>query len=109
MGNPALVKELLRIMVLLLLLGYTPVVSHASETVHLPITLDYSLIRSFLSEQLFVHPGDRAVALDKDKSCTRIELQRPNISPQNSLLKVGTQIQIKVGIPVSGKCMELTD
>ncbi|MDH5202482.1 MAG: hypothetical protein OEZ33_07970 [Gammaproteobacteria bacterium] len=66
----------------------------------MPITLDYSLIRSVFIQQAYTHPGERAVPLDRDNSCTQIELWEPGVGPEQSMLKLGSNIKIRAGLPI---------
>jgi hypothetical protein len=74
------------------------------QTLHVPMTVDYPLIRALLVNQLYTQPGDRAIFVDKDTGCARVELWSPEVSPQGSLVKVSSKIKIFAGIPVLGKC-----
>jgi hypothetical protein len=51
----------------------------ATETLPLPLVLDYPLIRSLLIQQAYQEPGDRAIPLDRNNGCERIELWDPGI------------------------------
>ena len=44
----------------------------ATETLRLPLVLDYPIIRSLLIQQAYQEPGDRAIPLDQDNGCARI-------------------------------------
>jgi hypothetical protein len=78
--------------------------SIAAETLHAPITLDYPLIRALLINQVYTQPGERAMLTDKDAGCVRIELWEPEVTPQESLVKVASKIKIFAGIPLKDKC-----
>ncbi len=82
----------------------------ATETVRLPLTLDYTLIRSLFHVQAFNKPGGKAVLGDaKGGGCNNIELWAPDLSPEQSLLKIGTNIKIKAGLKAFGKCVQFAD
>ena len=56
----------------------------ATETLPLPLVLDYPLIRSLLIQQAYHEPGDRAIPLDHGNGCARIELWEPEVGSQNA-------------------------
>jgi hypothetical protein len=76
----------------------------ATETLSLPLVLDYPLIRSLLIQQVYHEPGDRAIPLDQDDGCERIELWGPEVGSEGNLIKTGSKIRIKAGIPILGRC-----
>ena len=82
----------------------------ATETVRLPLTLDYTLIRSLFHVQAFNKPGGKAILGDaKGGGCNNIELWEPDLSPEQSLLKINTNIRIKAGLKAFGKCVQFAD
>lgn len=81
----------------------------ATETVRMPITLDYSLLRTVFIQQAYTQPGERAVPLDRDNGCTQIELWEPGVGPEQSLLKLGSNIKVRAGLPISGKCIKFVE
>ena len=80
----------------------------ATETVFLPVTLEYPFIRSLLVHQLYKAPGERAIVIDEtQEDCVHIELANPEVSREHSLLKVGSNIKIRAGVPIPGTCIGL--
>ena len=80
-----------------------------SRMVHVPIPLDYPFIRAVLVQQAFTLPGERAVALDQDDGCARIELWSPEVSSDGPLVKVGSHVKVRAGASVLGKCLHLAE
>jgi hypothetical protein len=79
----------------------------APETVSLPLTLDYTLIRSLFHVQAFNKPGGKAVLGNaKGGGCNDIELWAPDLSAEQSLLKICTNIKINAGLKVFGTCVQ---
>ncbi|MHB9099274.1 MAG: hypothetical protein ACYC5X_15780, partial [Syntrophales bacterium] len=77
-----------------------------TETVSLPVTLEYPFIRSVLVHQLYTAPGQRAIVIDeKQGTCVHIELSNPEVSRELSMIKVGSIIKIRAGVPIFGACM----
>ena len=69
---------------------------NAAETVHVPITLDYPLIRSLLINQVYTQPGERASLTDKDTGCVQVELWEPEVTqPSNMLVALSAGISAR--------------
>ena len=81
----------------------------ATETLSLPLALDYSLIRSLLIQQVYHEPGDRAIPLDQNDGCERIELWEPEVGSEGTLIKTGSRIRIRAGIPLPGRCLRASE
>ncbi len=80
----------------------------ATETVFLPVTLEYPFIRSVLIHQLYNAPGQRAIVVDEAQgNCVHIELSNPEVSRELSMIKVGSNIKIRAGVPILGTCTGL--
>ena len=70
----------------LLGLGLGPAAALA-ETVALPVTIDYPLLRRLVVEQSFPGPGESALVVDEAGGCTRIELS-PIVSTRPLFLPI---------------------
>src|SRR4030066_1651552 len=81
----------------------------ATETLSLPLVLDYPLIRSLLVQKAYQEPGDRAIPLDQGDGCARIELWEPEVGSEGTLIKTGSRIRIRAGIPILGLCLRVTE
>jgi hypothetical protein len=80
----------------------------ASQPVHIPVTLDYPFVRAAFIRQAFNLPGERALPLNLNEGCSRIELWDPEVGPEKSFLKLGSAIKIQAGLPLQGMCIPLT-
>ncbi len=95
--------------ILLLAVACCPLtVTAAPQTIRIPVTLDPSFVRSAFIRQAFNLPGERALPLNLNEGCTRIELWDPEVGPEKSLLKLGSAIKIQAGLPLKGACIPLT-
>jgi len=81
----------------------------ATETLSLPLVLDYPLIRSLLIQKAYQEPGDRAIPLSQDDGCARIELWEPEVGSEGTLIKTGSRIRIRAGIPILGQCLGVSE
>ena len=81
----------------------------AAETLSLPLVLDYPLIRSLLIQKAYQEPGERAIPLSQDDGCVRIELWEPEVGSEGTLIKTGSRIRIRAGIPIPGQCLGVSE
>ncbi len=78
----------------------------ASETLVVPVNLEYPFIRSVLVNQLYNAPGERAIVIDEAQGdCVHIELWDPAVSRERSMIKLGSRISIRAGLPIMGNCV----
>ena len=79
-----------------------------TKTLRIPLTLDYPLIRSFFNYQAFNQPGGKAYIGDFQKGgCNRIELGGIEVSAEQSLLKINSNIKINLGLKLLRTCTPL--
>ncbi len=98
----------LGVLLLMCILWLPDLTLGATETVFLPVTLEYPFIRSVLVHQLYNAPGQRAIVIDEaQEDCVHIELSNPEVSRERSMIKVGSNIKIRAGVPILGTCMGL--
>ncbi|MFH0726427.1 MAG: lytic transglycosylase domain-containing protein [Pseudomonadota bacterium] len=74
----------------------------ATETLHIPIVLDYPFIRAVVVYQTFTGAGEKAVPL-KDGKGYQVEIWAPEISSEGTYLKLGTHIRALGGTSLPGK------
>lgn len=94
---------------LLLSLGLWPqLASGTTQTVELPVTLDFRFIRSMLIHQAYTSPKERLV-LEDEGMCARIELWDPEVSQEGGSVKTGSKISFRFGVRIFGWCINLVD
>ena len=91
-------------LILILAIGFCFPIYAFSETVSLPLTLDYPLLRSLTIYTSFSDPGQTAVLLDKHDGCTNITVSEPKFSNSGSLIRFETKIKIRSGVFFRGEC-----
>ncbi len=89
----------------LLLTGWSAPAAQA-ESVRVPVSLDYPLVRSLMVQRAFEGPGESAVVVDELDGCTRIVLSQPQVTPVMDRLSVACRIKVRAGAPVMGKCVK---
>jgi hypothetical protein len=100
-------QRLLCLLCLLFCLA-SPALARA-ETVSLPISLDYPLLRDMVAKQSFKKPGETATVLDEMGGCTLIEMSRPQVEPEREFLRMRCAIKVRVGVSVAGSCLNPVD
>ena len=91
---------------LLLLLVSTPLVVYGSS-VHVPIELDYPLLRLLLVKQLFDTPQQTAEVLNDPSGCSRVVLANPRLDARPPNLEIVTEVTARVGVGRPGGCIDL--
>jgi len=90
---------------LLALLSWPTSILGAVQTIHIPINVDYSFIRANLIRQAYTEPGEKAIPLNLNDGCTKMELWNPEVGPEKSLLKLGSLIKLQAGLPIGRTCV----
>jgi len=68
----------------------------AAETVNLPLTIDYPLLRSLAVATAFTDPEETAIVLDENQGCRRIALSAPNYRAKGSHLKFEVKADARI-------------
>jgi hypothetical protein len=80
--------------------------SAAAETVRVPLSLDYPLVRSLLVQRAFTGSGESTLVLDELDGCTWVELSQPQVTPVGDRLSVACRIKVRAGASVFNKCLK---
>ncbi len=78
----------------------------AADTVRIPMRLDFELLRSLFIQKVYTAPGQRAVALDADQGCTRIELWEPQLAPEGRYVRLTNRVKLRAGVPWGDNCLQ---
>ncbi len=81
----------------------------ATETVNLPLTIDYPLLRSLAVATAFTDPGETTVVLDENQGCRRITLSAPNYHGEGSHLKFEVKAEVRLGTTLGDTCLAPVD
>jgi len=74
--------------------------------VHLPITIDYPLLRSLALYAAFTDPGKTAHVLNVNNGCRTIILSDPRYSMEKSHIRLETKVRVRAGTSQKAKCMK---
>ncbi len=98
-------KPIIRIF-LLLLIGLSLVPDQAlPNTVPLPLSIDYQLLKSLVIKTAYTGPGQTATLLFEDNGCREVTISQPDIRGDNSHLIFETKVHIRAGASLLNKCM----
>ena len=76
-----------------------------AETVSMPLTVDYPLLRTLVVHQAFREPDETATILDEKDGCNRVSLSQPAFREDNALVRFETRVHIRLGKPFGENCL----
>ena len=76
-----------------------------AETVSMPLTIDYPLLRAMVVYQAFAEPNETATILDEKDGCNRVTLSHPSFREENSRVRFETRVHIRLGKPMGEICL----
>ena len=76
-----------------------------TETVDLPLTIDYPLLRSLVVATAFTGPGETTIVLDENEGCRRITLSAPNYRSEGSVLQFEVKAEAQLGTSIGSTCL----
>jgi hypothetical protein len=76
----------------------------SAETVSLPMSIDFDLLRTLMIEKAYTAPAERASVTATNDGCNEIWLSNPQLSQERGLVRFQTDINIIWGAPLSGSC-----
>ncbi|MEE4278101.1 MAG: lytic transglycosylase domain-containing protein [Halieaceae bacterium] len=79
----------------------------ADERISVPLTLDYTLLETLLEAQLFTGPGRSLDVLGGSQACSDVQLRSPELSTQQSELRLITDVRARIGVGAAGNCSVL--
>lgn len=74
------------------------------QTVSLPITVDYLMLRKLLVAGSFTEEGESATLVDEGDGCIQLRLATPHLSEQEGTLRVELSVFSQTGVPLGGAC-----
>ena len=79
-----------------------------SETIAIPVFLDYQQLQAHLMRDQFKAPDNTARYLLDDDGCASITLSEPHLSAEGEFLRVDAKILATIGVPATGGCTVIT-
>lgn len=75
-----------------------------AETVRLPMSFDFALLRTLIIQQAYHETGERAKVVVMQEGCNEIWLDNPQIREDKGYVKFETKVSIFWGTPVADSC-----
>lgn len=75
------------------------------ETVSLPMSISYPLLRSLIIQTAYPDPGTSAVLLDEQGGCRQVVISDPRVREKGGLLEFETRVKVKAGLVLFGNCV----
>ena len=76
-----------------------------AETVNLPLTIDYPLLRSLAVATAFTDPGEATNVLDEGGGCRRITISAPSYRSKGSHLQFEVKAEARLGTSIGNNCL----
>lgn len=95
----------IRLLVFILLLTGHNLARAAVETVTLPLTVDYPLLRSLAVATAFTDPDESRILVDEGDGCTLISVSKPHYSTADDRVRLETRVSVDAGTTFAGKCL----
>lgn len=78
--------------------------SAKAETVTLPMSFNFALLRTLIIEQAYHESGERARVVALNEGCNEIWLSNPQLQEESGHVRFRTDVNIIWGAPVAGNC-----
>lgn len=78
--------------------------SACSETVYLPVTIDYQLLRSFVMYTAYTGPDGTATVFHVNRGCREIIMADPQYTMENARIRFETKIRVRAGTYQNDTC-----
>ncbi len=100
----AMIKKPILLLALAITFIYSGVSEAALQTVTLPITIDYPLLRKLLVNHAFQENNESATLINEGNGCVYLALSAPQVSEENGRIKLDIQVNARAGTPLGGRC-----
>jgi hypothetical protein len=85
---------------------FLPVQAQAStQTVALPLTIDYPLLKSIVIKTLYIDQGQTAILLNENEGCTKVTISEPSIREECSQILFETKVHVVAGTYIVNTCV----
>lgn len=75
-----------------------------AQSVTLPLTLDYALLRDLIVQEIFTQPDHSILLTDNGDDCSHVRISNPRFSAKGDLLRLEVDLALQAGSRVAGKC-----
>ncbi len=82
-----------------------PVQLARCESVSIPISIDFPLLRALIVQEAYSGPGETATVVDEPGGCNRVFLSAPEIGVDRDFLRFQTAVRLKLGTGFGDYCL----
>ena len=98
-----LIKALL---LLLVPVFFSPLQAQAStETVSLPLSIDYQLLKSIVIKTAYTDQGQTAILLNENGGCMKVTISEPSFREESSQILFETKVHVVAGTYIVNNCV----
>ena len=76
-----------------------------AETVRLPMSIDFPLLRMLVVRQAYPEPGEKVTVIRQAPGCNEIHLANPQLAESGGRLQFTTEISLVWGAPLGSSCV----
>ena len=103
MKSEILIKILLFFVVSVLLL---PIGAQATtQTVSLPLSIDYQLLKSIVIKTAYTDEGQTAILLNENEGCVKVTISAPSFREESSQIQFETKVHVVAGTTILDNCV----
>ncbi len=85
---------------------FSPIQAQAStETVSLPISIDYQLLKSIIIKTAYTDPGQTAILVNENDGCMKITISEPSIREESAHILFETKVRVVAGTLILNNCV----
>jgi len=83
-----------------------PVQAQAStQTISLPLTIDYPLLKSIVIKTVYTDQGQKAVLLNENGGCTKVTISEPSVREKDMQILFETKVHVVAGTYMVNTCV----
>jgi len=98
-------KKIFKICILLIALLFCLPSYAISETVTLPLSIDYQILRSLVIKNAFTDSNQTAVLMDENNGCQKIVISKPFFREKDAHVLFESKVSIRMGVVLFKNCM----
>ncbi len=76
-----------------------------SETVILPLTIEYSSLKSIIEKKIYTARGNKKVVLNEGDGCRTIVISNPDVGYDKGFVRFDTKVEIFYGASIANRCV----
>ena len=94
------------LLLLTILVFVSPLQAQTSiETVSLPLSIDYQLLKSIIIKKAYIDQGQTAILLNENDGCMKVTISEPSVSQERSQILFETKVHVVAGTYILNNCV----